>query len=138
MHRQERDLPLEGMAVYIGLLHGPFHRDDDIPQHRGARLLIDVVLAVLPQRKTEHIGGLVFIPVLLVQLLDLGVVHKSDADLGRALEMLSLQHRVARAADEDAQPGRHLHRVLLVGDIYFMRHQKHILYFLFLAACALS
>ena len=29
-----------------------------------------------------------------------------------------LQHRVARAADEDAQPGRHLHRVLLVGDIY--------------------
>ena len=43
-----------------------------------------------------------------------------------------------RDRDEDAQPGRHLHRVLLVGDIYFMRHQKHILYFLFLAACALS
>ena len=122
MYSQIRDLALQGMAVQLSLLHRALHRDDDVSQQLAAVVLVNVILAVFPQREAEHIGGRVLTAILPIQLMDAAVIHKSHADLGRTVKMLEIQHRITAAADQDAQAGRDLYHILVVRDQYLIGH----------------
>ena len=78
------------------------------PQQLAAVVLINVILAVLPQGEAEHVGRGILIAVLLVQRANPFIVHKDHADLGRSFKFFIVQHRVAAAPDQDAQAGRTL------------------------------
>ena len=124
MYRQIGNFALQAVAVQFGLFHGALHRNHDIAQNLAAVVLVDIILPVFCHGEAEHIGGGILIPVLLVQLVDAGVIHKGHADLCRAVKVFVFQHRIAAAADQDAKPRRNFDRVLLIGDQYFVRHRK--------------
>ena len=109
---QEGDFTLQRMAVERCLLLSTFHADDDIPQHLAAVVLIHVVNAVFSQRKAQHIGGHRLVAVLIVQLCNGSVIHKSHADLSRLIEVLIFQHSIAGAADQDPQARRYFYGFL--------------------------
>ena len=119
---QKGYLPLQRMPIQIRLLHGTLHANDNIAQHHAAVILIDIILAILAQRKAQHIGGHGLVAVLVIQLGNGSVVHKGNADLGGAVEMLIFQHGIAGTADEDAEPRGHLDSFLGVGDQNFVGH----------------
>lgn len=81
-------------------------------QHLAAVVLIHVVNAVFSQRKAQHIGGHRLVAVLIVQLCNGSVIHKSHADLSRLIEVLIFQHSVAGTADQDPQARRHFYGFL--------------------------
>ena len=72
--------------------------------YSSACLHIYVINPVCPHGEGEDVGFDVLSPVVPVQLPYLGVVQEADADLRAALKLLGAQHRVAAAADEQADP----------------------------------
>ena len=112
MYRQIGNFALQAVAVQFGLFHGALHRNHDIAQNLAAVVLVDIILPVFCHGEAEHIGGGILIPVLLVQLVDAGVIHKGHADLCRSFKMLILQHGITGTADENAQTGRNLDGLL--------------------------
>ena len=135
MYRQIRDLTLQRMAVQLGLLHGALHRDDDVAQQLAAVVLVNVILAVFTEREAQNVGGGVLVAVLLVQLVDAVVIHEGHADLRRTVKMLEIQHRVAAAADQDAQPGRDLDHVLIVRNQHLIGHVNRPPLFVYGCGC---
>ena len=112
MHRQERHLTLQRMAVEVCLLLCTLHTDDDVTQHFAAVVLVNIIFAVYTQREAQHVGGHGLVAVLVVQLSNGGVIHKGHADLCRSFKMLILQHGITGTADENAQTGRNLDGLL--------------------------
>ena len=112
VHRQERHLTLQRMAVEVCLLLCTLHTDDDVTQHFAAVVLVNIIFAVYTQREAQHVGGHGLVAVLVVQLSNGGVIHKGHADLCRSFKMLILQHGITGTADENAQTGRNLDGLL--------------------------
>ena len=117
MDGEETDLPLEGVAVQLGLVHRLFHRDDNVAENIGAGLRVAVVDAVFPHREGQHVGFGVLAAVLSVEFPDLGVVNEADADLRVAAKGFGVQHGAAAAPDQQADPGGNFHVLLTVGDL---------------------
>ena len=86
------------------------------PSSLQAVVLINVILAVLPQGEAEHVGRGILVAVLFVQRANPFIVHKDHADLGRSFKFFIVQHRIAAAPDQDAQAGRDLDGILFVAD----------------------
>ena len=102
------------MSVHLCLLDGTFHRDDDVAQHISAGFIVVIIDAVFSQREGKNIGRGVFVAELIVELLNLLVVHKADADLCRTLKILHGQYGAATASDQQADAGRNFNCLLFI------------------------
>ena len=88
MDRQIAHLPLQAVAILLGLGRRPLQGDAHIPQGTQPRLRVQVLLVLgrlsrgqLEHREGQHVGGPVNVPHVGVDLADTRVVGEQHADL---------------------------------------------------------
>ena len=98
MHRQIRHLALQTVTILLGLTQRRFGRNNNIAKkmllRSAQKLRLIAIVAVLIQRKAQHIRRLVHAAVLAVQRMNLLIIDNRDIHLGILRQLVQACHRL--------------------------------------------
>ena len=125
MHREEGELPVSRVAVFLRLRQRLFDGYDDI-----AELLVGTAaqyIVPLIQWEAENVGRAVDAAVFEIQLVYPLVVDDGDGDLGRMIVSLTFQRRRRRSVDQSPLRRGEFGLLLIVSrdnDVLFLLHTR--------------
>ena len=98
MHCQIRHLALQTVTILLSLTQRRFCRNNNIAKkmllRSAQKLRLITIIAVLIQRKAQHIRRLIHATVLAVQRMNLLIIDNRDIHLGLLRQLVQACHRL--------------------------------------------